>query len=330
MIYSKEIFSQAETELSRRHIKALALFEKRQQEMEEIAPEIAEVNRQLIDTSVKLSKAIMQNNENIGFVIEKIKAENMKSQKLIKFLLADFGYPADYLDLIYTCKNCNDTGYTNGIRCQCFNDLLKKFSVEEINKNSNFKLDKFEEFNLNYYSDKIDEATGITPRIKMAGNLNACKEFVKEFSSNTNSIFMSGKTGLGKTFLSSAIANELLQKGFNVAFDSIQNFLRMIENEHFGRSQNKDTLQILNDADLVILDDLGSEFNSAFYSATVYNIINTRLNRNSPTIISSNLSFDELQQKYDDRIISRITGMYSWMVFVGKDIRQINSVMQKK
>ena len=164
----------------------------------------------------------------------------------------------------------------------------------------------------------------------MALNFQACKEFVKEFPHNTHSIFMSGKTGLGKTFLSSAIANELLQKGFNIAFDSIQNFLRAIENEHFGRSQNKDTLQVLIDADLLILDDLGSEFNSSFYISTVYNIINTRLNKGIPTIISSNLSFDELQQKYDDRIISRITGMYSWIIFMGKDIRQINSVMLKK
>lgn len=330
MIYSKEVYNMAETEISRRHIEALSVFEKRQQEIEENAPEIAAINSQLINTSVELSKIIMRKEDDITSTINKIKDENLKGQSLIKILLEDFGYSADYLDLHYTCSKCNDTGYINGIRCQCFNELLKKFSVREINKNSNIKLACFDEFCLEYYPEKTDENTGIIPRAKMAANFNGCKEFVSEFPHNTHSIFMSGKTGLGKTFLSSAIANELLQKGYNVAFDSIQNFLRAIENEHFGRTQYKDTLQVLNDADLVILDDLGSEFSSNFYTSTIYNIINTRLNKGAPTIISSNLSFDELQQKYDDRIISRLTGMFSWMMFIGKDIRQINSVMLKK
>lgn len=330
MIYSKEVFTKAETELNRRHIEALSLFESRQQEIENNAPEIAAMNNTLINTSVELSKAIISKSGNINEIITKLKNENLKTQELIRILLEDFGYPADFLDLKYQCNKCNDTGYINGIRCVCFNELLKKYAVQELNCLCNIKLQSFDDFRLDYYPDKIDEKTGINPRAKMALNFQACKEFVKEFPHNTHSIFMSGKTGLGKTFLSSAIANELLQKGFNIAFDSIQNFLRAIENEHFGRSQNKDTLQVLIDADLLILDDLGSEFNSSFYLSTVYNIINTRLNKGVPTIISSNLSFDELQQKYDDRIISRITGMYSWIIFMGKDIRQINSVMLKK
>jgi DNA replication protein DnaC len=150
------------------------------------------------------------------------------------------------------------------------------------------------------------------------------------FSKTSKSIFMNGSTGLGKTFLSAAIANELLKKGFSVAFDTIQNYLRAIENEHFGRSTDRDTLQIINDADLLIIDDLGSEFSSSFYSAAIYNIINTRLNKCAPTIISSNLSLQELQDKYDDRIISRLTGMFSWMPFLGRDIRHINSYMSMR
>lgn len=326
MIYSKEIFSQAENEINRRHVTSLAEFEKHQNEIEVIAPEIALINRQLINTSVRLSKAILKKNENIKSAVEKIKNENLKGQEQIKVMLKDFGFPSDYLDLHFFCKECGDTGYVNGVRCECFNELLKTYAVSELNKNSNIKLRCFEEFNLGFYPDYTDETTGINPKQKMLANLNSCKEFVNKFSQNTTSIFMSGKTGLGKTFLSSAIANELLQKGYNVAFDSMQNFLRAIENEHFGRSSEKDTLQILIDADLVILDDLGSEFNSSFYATTVYNIINTRLNKGVPTIISSNLSFGELQEKYGDRIVSRLSGMFWWMMFFGKDIRQLNTV----
>ena len=326
MIYSKEVFTQAEIEISRRHIQALTIFEQRQAEIERIAPEIAAVNSQLINTSVELSKAIMNKNNNIKEAIEKIKEENLMSQKIIKILLKDFGFSEDYLDLHYTCDKCNDTGYVKGIRCECFNDLLKKYAVKEINRNSNIKLEDFSDFNLNYYPDTIDENTGVVPRLEMTANLNFCKQYVKDFCETSPSLFFIGKTGLGKTFLSSAIAKELLQKGYNVAFDSIQNFLRAIENEHFGRVNNTDTLQTLIDADLVILDDLGSEFSSAFYSTALYNVINSRLNKELPTIISSNLSLSELQNKYDDRIISRITGMYSIINFIGKDIRFIHAM----
>ena len=326
MIYSKEVFNLAEVEIARRHVEALTMFEKRQEELEIKAPEIAEVNRQLTNTSVELSKAIMSKKSDLQTTIEKIKDENLKAQKLIRILLKDFGYSEDYLDMHYTCKNCLDTGFKNGFRCECFNDLLKKYSIKEINNKSKIKLMNFADFKLDYYPNGTDERIGTSPRLEMTANLNECIKFVKDFSLESQSMFFVGKTGLGKTFLSSAIAKELMQKGYNVAFDSIQNFLRAIENEHFGRVFGTDTLQTLIDTDLLILDDLGSEFNSPFYASALYNIINTRLNKGVPTIISSNLSLKDLQSKYDDRIISRITGMFSILNFFGNDIRYINAM----
>lgn len=326
MIYSKEVFNKAENEIGRRHVEALTMFEKRQEELDSKAPEIAEVNRQIVGTSIRLSKAIMNNKADIKQAVEKIKDENIKAQKLIRVLLEDFGYPADYLDMHYYCDKCCDTGFVNGIRCSCFNELLKKYSVEEINNKSNMKLNDFSDFRIDLYPEAVDENLGTSPRLEMTANLNECRKFVDDFSESSQSMFFIGKTGLGKTFLSSAIAKELMQKGFNVAFDSIQNFLRAVENEHFGRVTGTDTFQILIDADLLILDDLGSEFSSPFYSSALYNIVNTRLNKGVPTIISSNLSLTELQNKYDDRIISRITGMYSILHFIGEDIRYINAM----
>lgn len=325
MTYSNEVFSLAQAEINRRHVQAIGICELHQREIEIKAPEIAAINRSLINTSIELSKAVLSNENNIAVVISKIKEENLNGQRQIKTLLLEFGYPEDYLDYNFTCKKCNDTGYIEGVRCDCFNELLKKFSVIELNKFCNIKLTSLNDFRLDYYPDEIDRATGINPREKMAANFRACNDFVERFSSTSKSIFMNGNTGLGKTFLSAAIANELLNRGFSVAIDSVQNYLRAIENEHFGRITDKDTLRIINDADLLIIDDLGSEFSSSFYSSALYNIINTRLNKCAPTIISSNLSLRELQDKYDDRIISRLTGMFSWMAFIGKDIRHINS-----
>lgn len=330
MTYSRQVFFIAEAELNRRHVEALTVNESRTREIEIAAPEIAAVNRELINTSIELSRAVMAHNKDISKTVNKLREANLNGQKLIKTLLVDFGYPHDYLDIRFSCSKCSDTGYVNGIRCECFNELLRRYSIIELNKNCNIKLTNFNDFRLDFYPVEIDKTTNLNPREKMTSNFLACKDFVNNFSIHSKSLFMSGNTGLGKTFLSAAIANELLAKGFSVAFDSVQNYLRAIENEHFGRSSERDTLQIISDADLLIIDDLGSEFSSSFYSAALYNIINSRLNKNVPTIISSNLSLSELQMKYDDRIISRLTGMFSWMTFIGKDIRHINSYMSMR
>jgi DNA replication protein DnaC len=133
-------------------------------------------------------------------------------------------------------------------------------------------------------------------------------------------LFM-GQTGLGKTFLSSCIAKAIAEKGYAVAFGSISDFLREIENEHFGRTEGN-TLDALLNADIVILDDLGSEFSGTFYESTIYNIINGRINLKKPTIISTNLTQSQLNLRYNERISSRVFNEFMPIMFVGKDIRQ--------
>jgi DNA replication protein DnaC len=153
-----------------------------------------------------------------------------------------------------------------------------------------------------------------------------CKRYAERFSLLSQSVFMLGDTGLGKTHLSLAIAGKVIEKGYHVLYGSMQDFLRAIEDEHFGRSNHEqDTLRLLLETDLLILDDLGVEFNSEFNVATVYNIINTRLNADRPTIINSNLSVTEIEKKYTKRIVSRLFSNYTCLRFAGNDIR-----LQKK
>ena len=149
-----------------------------------------------------------------------------------------------------------------------------------------------------------------------------CQEYARQFTNHSSSILMFGKTGRGKTHLSLAIANRVLQNGYNVLYDSAINFLRQVEKEHFGRGgSNDDTLDTLLSCDLLILDDLGTEFHKQFYQSTVYNIINTRMNRDLPTIISTNLNHNEISALYDERITSRIYTTYTCLHFVGQDVR---------
>ena len=176
---------------------------------------------------------------------------------------------------------------------------------------------------LDYYPESVEykDSKSVNSREIMCGNLKYLMDYAQNFTKNSHGLFMVGKTGLGKTFLSSCIANELLKKGFSVAFDSIQNYLRDIEKEHFGKADG-DTLETLLNADLVILDDLGSEFSSSFNNSVIYNIINSRSNAGMPTIVSTNLSLDELKSRYDDRITSRLMGSLHPIRFIGEDIRQ--------
>ena len=161
------------------------------------------------------------------------------------------------------------------------------------------------------------------PRKKMEEILHYCEKYADEFSTESKSICMSGQTGVGKTHLSLSIAKVVISKGFNVIYGSSQDLLRDVEREHFGKSNDdKDALGSLLGCDLLIMDDLGTEFESSFYNSVIYNVINSRLNRGLPTIISTNLSLSELESRYSDRVVSRLM-VYDFLRFVGSDIRQI-------
>lgn len=323
---SPSAFTKAVSEIENRRSKAFRTLELHKAEISKKAPEIDSLYNRILQTSIELSKAIISRSENIGKIIDELKNKNLENQLLIKVMLKEFGYPEDYLKAKYTCPICNDSGYVNGSRCDCLNELIKKYTIDELNKSCKIELHDFDEFNLNLYSKLPDDKSGIIPRERMNEILVQCRNYVDTFSKDSCSLFFLGKTGLGKTFISSMIAKSLIEKGFNVVFDSINNFLIKAENDHFGRS-NGNTVDTILNADLVILDDLGSEFSTPFNNSTLYNIINTRINMEVPTIVSTNLSLSELNEKYDDRIISRLTGMFTPYRFFGTDIRQVKRRM---
>ncbi len=320
MKYTQYAFERAEKQLSQSRKNAEFEFQRRVNEIGNIAPEIAVLQRSLSNTGVELMRMVMESGEDTAQLVRQARDKNLLTQKTIGDLLEAVKGDREYLDVPYSCKACNDTGYVNGIRCECMTLLLKKYTSEEINKRCPIQLHDFSEFRLEFYD--INSDLGFSPREKMGQNFNFCRNYANNFSLNSESLFFFGKTGLGKTFLSSCIAKKTLQDGFNVAFGSLLDFLRSIENEHFGRAVG-DTLDVLINSDLLILDDLGSEFQTAFTESTLYDIINSRINLNKPTIISTNLSAGELNDRYNERIVSRITGCYTPIPFLGRDIRHV-------
>lgn len=318
MILSENIYTKAEEIIFQRRTDAEVKRTMRVNEIERKIPEIAELNRvHLANLSQRLFK-IIQDGTDVEKKIEKERRDNRQAQAIIRSYLKKNGYPENYLEMEYTCPECDDTGYSNGKRCSCFKELVKKLSADELNTNSHMALSSFETFSLDYLkNEKTYES--------MEKIYRYCVDYAENFSPKTSrNILMYGNTGLGKTHLSLAIASEVLKKGFSVSYDSAINFLRQIENEHFGRdSSGKDTLGLILSSDLLIIDDLGAEYDNRFSAATIYNIIDTRLNRSLPVIITTNLTHHEIEERYDARIISRLGCLYDYLKFTGTDMRYL-------
>ncbi len=317
-----EILEKALKILEQRRLRAEIERNSRVDEINVKIPQVIDIRKELALTSIRLSKLILSREKDIAKGIEELKQSNLSLQKMEKDLLIKGGYPADYLEVSYFCKKCNDTGYINGERCECFNALMKKINFDEVNRSSALKLSDFADFELRFYSKEKDASTGVVPFNQMSDILAFCKKYARDFTPSSKGIFMEGPTGLGKTHLSLAIAKKVIEKGYTVAYGTSYDLLRKIEDENFKRTDNKDTLGALLDADLLILDDLGAEFSSPFNLATVYNIIDARCNRNKATIISSNLNITELEERYSKRLVSRLISLFTYLRFIGQDVRQ--------
>lgn len=316
------VYTKALEIINSRRIEAKSENDRKYAEIERRIPEIAEINRILSHTSIEIVKAI-SSGKNVQAQLKALETKNLQAQNMIAQLLVSKGYPEDYLDMAYSCSKCSDTGFFQGKRCSCLEDLAGKLAVQELNRTSPLKLCSFETFDLSYFKG-IKTPEDNDCYTTMSNNFNYCRRYVSTFSSESRNLFISGKTGLGKTHLSLAIAEKLLTQGWNVLYDSAINYLTKIESEYYGKTEG-DTLSVLMGADLLILDDLGSEYDKSFYTSTIYNIINTRLNKGIPTIISTNLNPAEIEARYEPRIVSRLLTMYDYLKFTGKDVRQIKA-----
>ena len=301
-------FHKARQTISARRISAQTEQELHCEEIEKKIPEISEINH-------KLSQSILSILS--GEDIEVIKKKNLEAQQYCSRLLIEHGYPGDYLDIHYTCCHCNDTGYAeNGQYCSCLTELVASYAVADMHEQSQIRLCTFEEFSLEYYK-------GHACYSYMMKILDMCKKYAFNFSQDSPSMLFYGDVGTGKTHLSLSIVSEVLKKGYHVIYDSVGNLLAKVENEHFrNNNPETDTLELLLHTDLLILDDLGTEFDSSFALSMIYTIINTRINKNLPTIISTNLTPKKITNIYEKRIMSRLLAVYTGIEFKGIDIRQ--------
>jgi len=327
MSYKKELYQKTKDIISQRKRTAENIYAQRHSEVCLKIPEIVELEQKMAQTGLDAVKAIGLG-ENAQKHIDIISKINLSAQKRRTELLIKNGYDENYLKPPYTCENCKDSGLHNGRVCECFTQLLKKLAYDEFGKTTPMKLSDFDSFSLHYYPDEYDSLSEVNPRKHMADVLSFCKQYANSFNKNSQSLMFFGRTGLGKTHLSLAIAGQVVKMGYNVIYNSTPNLMSRLEKEHFGKMNSDiDTEELVYNCDLLILDDLGSEFQTNFTTAQLYNIVNNRLLNGLPTIINTNSDTQELADKYGERIASRLIGGYMVIGFCGNDIRQIKSML---
>lgn len=320
MAYSKETYKKAEQELAQRRNRALAEREDRHRIAVESVPEILETEERMSAAGLATIKALGMGAVDAKEYIRKLSEINLNAQAQRRMFLKKAGFPEDWLDVHYSCSKCEDKGFVNGIMCDCFKDLLKSLEYEKLCSKLPVGSCRFDNFKLDYYPD----GAGTSPRRRMESVLNYCKTYATDFSRRSPSLLLYGKTGLGKTHLSLAVAGKAVESGYGVIYTSAQNLFNKLEKEKFGRSDGNTEETIL-DCDLLIIDDLGAEFTTQFTVSALYNIINSRELEGKPTIISTNLTPEQLTSTYSERIASRILSNFVMLYFDGSDIRQIKT-----
>ena len=255
-----------------------------------------------------------------------LEKDNLDIQVRRAELLVENGWPVEYLDDIYACPKCRDSGVYEGGVCSCLEKLYNKELTKELGTLLQHGDESFARFDLNYYD--AAPVNGVSPRETMTMVLGACRKFADNFPAVSANLLFQGGTGLGKTYLSACIARVVAAKGYSVCYDSAAAALEAFEVQKFSRdpeaseAANARVRRML-DCDLMILDDLGTEMVSSISTSALYTLLNTRLVNGNKIIISTNCSDEELQKKYTPQIYSRIKGEFLRLPFVGRDIRLI-------
>ena len=295
-----------------RQLKTKDLMEQRYQEVTTAIPELPELDKEIRVLALAHAKARLTRQDGAADLSSDITAISRKKEQL----LISHGFSSDYLKPVYTCPDCQDTGYIDGKKCSCLEKEIVNFLYSQSNLKDILDYENFSHFNLEYYPDDYtEEATGLTPRDNIRNVLSAVRAFIKNFSTESGNLLLYGNTGVGKTFLTNCIAKELLDKSYTVVYLTSVKLFDILETNKFdkeiSRTEKEASLSYILASDLLIIDDLGTELNNSFTSSQLYHCIDTRLTRHCSTIISTNLSFDDLREHYSERIFSRITSNYT-------------------
>ncbi len=328
MSYDGKLLARARTQLDRQRAENQAEHQRRLSAVYTRVPRIQHIDGQMRSQMTELVRLTISKSADMRERIQQLERENLELQMQRAELLVENGWSIDYLDDIYSCSKCRDTGVYNGAPCACLERLYNMELTKELGTLLQTGDESFERFDLKLYSDLPDPAKGVIPREVMSLTCDSCRKFAENFPKVSSNLLLQGGTGLGKTWLSACIARVVAGKGCSVCYDSAAAALEAFERQKFSRDAEEaesaaTRVRRMLSCDLMILDDLGTEMVTPMSVSALYTLINTRLVNNRKIIISTNFSDEELQRKYSPQICSRISGEFLRLPFVGRDIRLI-------
>ncbi len=324
MAYSSDVVRRARVRLESMKADRESLQESRLQEIYEKLPRVREIDKQLRSSMVLAVQASFAKGEDCAAALDQVREANLTLQAERKELVAA-NFPLDYLDDSPVCSLCGGTGYIGSTMCRCLNDLCRQEQKKELRLLSCGE-HRFSDFRLDLYSAEKDAAYGASPRAIMTYTLDVCRKYAENFTKNSGNLLFNGATGLGKTLLSACIACEVAEKGYSVAYESAPHLFGKLEKNRFHPDEESAlAVSKLENCDLLIIDDLGTELPGQFVIASLYALLNDRLLAGKPTVISTNLNISEIRERYSPQIASRLEGQYQLLPFVGQDIRVLKN-----
>lgn len=317
MALDGKLLARARENLENIHADNVAEHYLRQEKIYSRIPEIERIDARLRTQMAELVGLTLRGGAELNAAIKALEDESLALQAKKAELLVERGYEMDYLDDIFSCKTCRDTGYFGGKMCSCLKAMYNAEVTRELGtllKNSD---ECFEKFDLSLYGDA---------RESMEIVYNTCREYANSFSERSMNLMFQGGTGLGKTFLSACIARVVAGNGHSVCYDTASSALEAFETKKFSRdAQTAENAAVkverMLDCELMILDDLGTEMPTPMSVSALYTLINTRLVNGRKTVISTNLTDAELSKRYNPQICSRLEGEFTKLPFFGSDIR---------
>ncbi|MBE7026123.1 MAG: DNA replication protein DnaC [Ruminococcaceae bacterium] len=324
MAYEQEIYKKIQEEYESLRLTQLAEQKERLFEVYEKCSKVKEIDEEITRVGSSAALEILKNPQNAEQISCDLKENMNMLSELRARELANAGFDKDYTDVRYRCNICKDTGYTDGKMCECFSTRLKREEYKKSNLFRLFETQSFDKFDINLFDDEIDKKAGISQKEAMNEALSICKSFADNFASSRDSLFFYGGVGLGKTFLSTCIAKQLIDDGYSVIYHSSAKLFSYYSDYMFGRStpeEGRRELDKMRECDLLIIDDLGSEATNAQSVSFLFELVNDRLLLGKKMVISTNYSISEIAKVYSERLHSRILEHFIPVRFFGSDVR---------
>ena len=323
MAYEAQVVRAAAAELERQRREQERMVEDRRRDLMSRYPRLGEIERELKRTVAQAAVAAFRQGEDPGPRIKVLRESNLALQEERRSILLSAGYPEDALEETPICPRCKGRGWVGAEMCACLKTLCAREQVRLLSHMLPLGDASFETFSLDKYSASPWPGMSISPRENMEFVRDVAGEFARKFPrSSFQNLLFTGGTGLGKTFLSACIARTAAENGFSVVYDTAVHVFSAFEEAKFRPGEeSEESVRRYRDCDLMILDDLGSEMTTSLVQESLYTLINQRLTARRCTVMSTNLSTNEIRQRYSPQIASRLLGEYETLLFYGDDIR---------